>query len=324
MKTLLAYSLGLLGLLSLTSCVDPLGEADVPNTDDYIITSPTSVGEVNTTIGEIKDTYCASSSNADFVRNTSNFYTKVNDDLVFEGVICANDVSGNLYQQLLVRHIDNEAGTDQSIILSLRTTALYLHFQIGQRIKVNLKGLYAGCYSKVPRIGQPYVTSYGNLNLGPALIDFARTNIELVGKPDPTCAECQPVDLANDAGDAWLRATANRTYKNSPMLATVRGKIKEVQGDAANTPEKGEITGEYETLPKTFGPEPLHDNGYGIDRTIMLQSNTSNVTVRTSTRNEISFTQLPADTRTFTGLLTYYTTWQIQLRDLKDLSDPIE
>jgi len=323
MKTL-SYILGLFGLLALTSCVEPLGEADVPNTDDYLITSPTSIGEVNTTIGEIKDRYCANSDNADYTRNSSNFYTKVNEDLIFEGVVCANDVSGNLYQQILVRNIDPASGTDQSIVLSLKTTALYIYFQVGQRIKVNLNGLYVGCYSKVPKIGQPYVTSYGNLNLGPALLDFARTNIELLGKPDPACVECRPVDLANDAGDAWLRATANRTYKNSPMLATVRGKIKEVQGEAANTPDKGEVTGNYETLPKTFGPEPLHDNGYGIDRTILLQSNSSNVTVRTSTRNEISFTPLPADTRTFTGMLTYYTAWQIQLRDLKDLGDPIE
>lgn len=326
MKTLhnIYYTLLLAVAATFASCVEPLGEADEPNTDGFGITSPTSVGDVNITIREIKDKYCANTDNADFVRNSSNFYTKVNEDLVFEGVVCANDVSGNLYQQLFVRNIDPVTGEDQCISLGLKTSALYLYFPVGQRIKVNLKGLYAGCYSKVAKIGQPYVTSYGNLNLGAALIEMARTNIELVGKPDPTCPECQPVNLADDAGDAWLRATANRNYLNFPQLVTVRGKIKEVQGNDANVAATGELTGKTEPLPKIFGPEVLHDAGFGIDRTLMLQSNNTTLTVRTSTRNEISFTPIPADTRTYTGVLTYYSSWQLQMRNLADMSEALD
>ena len=42
--------------LSLTSCMD---KHDEPNTDEYILTCD-SVGEVNTTIAQVKQRFCAS------------------------------------------------------------------------------------------------------------------------------------------------------------------------------------------------------------------------------------------------------------------------
>ena len=202
--------------LPLASC---MSDVDEPDTDGYLITSPTSIGEVNSTIGEVKDKYCSAGS--------SNFYERVNEDVIIEGVVVANDEGGNLYQTLLIRSIDEAAGTDQCIVLAVKNTCLYPYFPLGQRIKINLKGLYAGCYSKVPKIGQPYRTSSGNLRLGPMLLELCRTNIELVGEPDLNAPELVPVVPDDD----WLRASANKTYKNVPMLATVTGTIDEVQGE---------------------------------------------------------------------------------------------
>lgn len=316
-KILSLIALSCLTALAFTSCMD---DTDEPNTDNFITTSPVSVGNTNTTIGDIKDKYCASSANAQFVRNSSNFFSKIEEDLVIEGVVAANDISGNLYQTLLLRSIDQTAGTDQSIVFSIKNTCLYPYFPLGQRVKVNLKGLYVGCYSKVPKIGTPYYTSYDNMNLGPMLLQLCATQVELVGKPDPNAPELVPVVPTDD----WLRATANRTYKNYPMLATVTGSIVEVQGANKDKAEVGEVTGELEPLPKIFGPEPLHDNGYGIDRHIQLRTNTTKVTLRTSTQNDISFTLIPEDVRSYTGMLTYYDAWQIQLRDLNDIQLPKE
>ena len=42
---------GCLSTLALSSCMD---DHDSPDTDNLLITSPTSVGEVNMTIGEVK------------------------------------------------------------------------------------------------------------------------------------------------------------------------------------------------------------------------------------------------------------------------------
>ena len=301
--------LGCLAVLPFTSCMNDL---DDPNTDGYIITSPTSIGEVNSTIGEVKDTYCAASA--------PNFYTKINEDIIIEGVVVANDKSGNLYQTLMLRDIDKNTGSDQGIVLSVKNTCLYPYFAIGQRVKVNLNGLYAGCYSKVPKIGQPYKTSRGNWRLGPILLQLCKTNVELVGKPDLNAPELVPVVPTDD----WLRASANRNYKNVPMLVTVKGTIDEVQGDAANKAEKGELSGKVEPLPKIFAPQALYDAGFAVDRTISLLSNNTNVTLRTSTKNSISFLPIPSDVRSYTGMLTYYKSWQIQLRGVEDINPTIE
>jgi len=189
-------------LLTLCACMD---NHDEPNTDEVLVTSATSVGDVNTTIGELKAKYCKNSSGADFTRNNSNFFTKIEEDVVITGVVAANDISGNLYQTILLRNIETD-GTDQSIILGIKTSGLYNYFPLGQRIKVNLKNLYVGCYSKVPKIGEPYYTSYGNLNLGAMLFDRCATNIELVGKPNASAPELTPVVPT----DSWLRSSSNK------------------------------------------------------------------------------------------------------------------
>ena len=313
----LLFLCGFSALSLLTSCMD---KYDEPNTDEYVLTCD-SVGEVNTTIAQVKKRFCASKDGADYSRNASNFYTKVTEDLIIDGVIVANDVSGNLYQTLMIRNIDKATGEDQCFIVAIKNTCLYPYFPLGQRIKVNLKGLYVGCYSKVPRVGQPYYSSQGNLNLGPMLLDMCRTNIELVGTPDLDAPELVPEDLTTADGEAWLRASANKTYLNTPRLAKVRGKIKEMQDGADQVAEKGENSGKYEPLPKIFAPEELYDDGYGVDRTIQLQTNNSSVALRTSTQNAISFLPLPSDTRTYTGMLTYYDSWQIQLRSVEDFEE---
>lgn len=300
---------GCLSAFTLTSCMD---EHDDPNTDDLLITSPVSIGEVNTTILDVKTKYCASSSGAEFVRNSSNFFSKVTEDLIIEGVAVGNDISGNLYQTVLLRNIDSAAGTDQCIVLAVKNTCLYPYFPLGQRLKVNLKGLYAGCYSKVPKIGQPYYTSNGNMALGPMLIQMCATNVELVGKPDLNAPELVPVDFSSGNLPA-------ENYKNAPMLATVKGTVQEVQGAKATEREKGELSGDYEPLPKIFAPEALYDAGYGVDRTLLLSDNKTKVTIRTSTQNDIAFTIIPKDERSYTGMFSYYSGWQVQLRSLSDI-----
>lgn len=329
----------LLGLFAFASCMD---SNDEPNTDNFLVTSPTSIGEPTTTIGAIKAKYCASSEGSDFARNSSNWYSKVHEDMIIEGVVVANDISGNLYQTLLLRYISDSE--DQCIQLKIKNTCLYPYFALGQRLRINLRGLYVGCYSKTPSIGQPYYTSHGNNNLGPMLLELCRTQIELIGQPNPNAPELVPVDLTDSDGDAWLRATANRTYENCPMLVSVRGYIEEMTAANRNVPAKGEVTGETEplyemidgrlveytgdftdlegkTLHKIWAPEVLHDDGYGVDRNIKLQTNTSKVVLRTSTENDIAFSPIPDNIRTYTGLLSYYDGWQVQLRTLKDISN---
>lgn len=186
-------------------------------------------------------------------------------------------------------------------------------------MRINLNGLYVGNYSRTPKIGRPYYTSAGNLRLGPMLLEDVSTHIALVGTPDPKAPELTPRDLTTAEAASWLQNKANRNYLNCPILATVRGKIKEVQGAEAYTPAKGALSGKLEPLPKIFAPKALYDAGFGVDRTLLLDNSTAGFTIRTSVRNNISFTQIPVDSRTYTGVLSYYSDWQMQLRSLDDI-----
>ena len=285
-------ALALSSLPVLTACMD---DYDEPNTDQYLITSRESIGEVNYSIAQLKQ-------DRSLLFSQTNAFEQVKEDRIIEGVVVANDCGGNLYQTLLLRHIDEEKPEgdptrDQGLVLAVKHTWLTPYFPVGQRVKVNLKGLYVGCYSKLPKIGQPYYTSSGNLRLGPILLQLCSTNVELVGKPNPDCPECKPVELSPE----WLRATANRNYLYYPQLVTVRGTIQEADGEAI------------------FAPESLQDAGYGVDRTLVNSTNNTKVTIRTSTQNDISFTVMPQGEHAYTGLLSYYSNWQVQLRSVDDI-----
>lgn len=289
----------------MTSCMD---DFDEPDLQEFSIFSKTSVGTVNTTIAQVKDKYCKSNAGATYSRNSSNWEFKIEDDQIFEGVVVSNDGQwGALYQQVILRSFDgsdvviNGAKAGQCIQLGVKNTCLYPYFQIGQKMKINLKGLYVGVYSKTPKIGFPYYTSSGNHNLGPMPFEMCATNIELVGAPDPSCAECLPVSLLDNAGDTWLRASANQNYLYSPLYATVRGTFDAADGTAI------------------LAPDELEDQGYAVDRTLSLLSNNSNVTVRTSTGNELSHIVMPKETVVIRGILSYYSGWQIQFRDINDM-----
>mgnify|MGYP000024882837 CR=1 FL=1 len=331
-KYLSIIAVAAFSLFSTTSCLD---DFDAPNTDDYIVTSPTDIGEVNSTIYDVKQKYCANKDSADYVyKPLTDWYRKVNKDMIIEGVVCANDISGNLYQTLLIRNIDDKKGAtdpahDQCIILAVKSTALYPYFALGQRIKINLKGLYAGVNGKTPRIGTPYKTSSGNIKLGPMFFEDLKNNVQLIGKPDLNAPELTPVDKTDEEGKAWLRASANKNFENCPMLATVRGDIKEASEENRDKLDKGsldtfkDVYGKTETLSangkKIFGPYELHDAGYGVERNLAL-GNGSTVAIRTSTKNRVSFIELPENTRSYTGILSYYTNWQLQMRDTTDIS----
>lgn len=307
-------SLLLVATLAFTACMD---DYDEPNTDEFFITSSESVGETNTTIYELKQKYSSSLS-------TNNVFEKVTTDVIFEGVVCANDAGGNLYQTLYIRSIDatqpsSSDAYDQCISVGIKNTFISPYFPLGQRVKINLNGLYIGNYSKVPKIGQPYYTSKGNLRLGPMLLEMCATNIELIGEPNPNAPELTPTDLTTSEGETWIATSKNQNIYNAPKLVTVRGTISEAQGVSAQVAEKGALSGDTEPLPKIFAPEALYDAGFGVDRTLKLSSSSTTMTIRTSTQNDCSFLRLPSDTRSFTGVLTYYSGWQLNFRSVEDV-----
>ena len=313
----------LTAMLSLSACVD---SHDAPDFEvgQAVITSPVSIGETNYSIYQLKKDNETLFNQAQIDESSK----PVDKDLIIEGVVVGNDGDGgNLYQQIILRDIDEENGTDQLITLGIRSSGLFPYFMLGQRVKVNLRGLHIGCYSYVPKIGEPYITTLKNLRLGPMMMEKVKTNIELVGTPNPNAPELTPRVLE----PAWIdkviaesnNSRVERTCMNFPMLVTVSGTIKEVQGDAAKTADVGEYekgTNAIEPLPKVYGPKALRDAGWAVNRHIQINGSANTVTLRTGTSSPISNTVIPQDSRSYTGILSYYgQELQLQLRSLKDI-----
>lgn len=295
-------------MLFAASCMD---EWDVPNTANYAktgITSPTDIGPVTSTIGQFKD-------ENEMLFSQQNIYELMEDECVIEGIVVANDEGGNSYQSIYLADVikREDQNGEVSVVpdmntllqLSLKNSCLYPFFQLGQRLKVNVKGLYRGTYSCVPKIGQPYKTSMGNWRLGPVLMELAKTHIYLEGdpimkkNPDGSLSRYSVKDFAQPLSEndpVW----GNMEYRNSPLLVTVEGYFQ--LGDTTRH------LADYEE----------HDDGYGVNRDFMI-GNSKKIAVRTSTQNDVAYIKMPPkDQRCrLTGILTYYkssnSTWQLQI-----------
>ena len=317
MKKIYSFLLAACAGLSLASCMNDDMESPALDYEQASITSTTDVGTTNIKIAALKDKYASTFRQA-------NAWLKIEEDLVFEGVVCANDRGGGLYQSILLRDIDKEAGTDQCIQLAIKNTCLYPYFKLGQRVKVNLNGLYVGCYGYVPKVGQPYITSNGNPRLGPVLLSDIKTRVQLLGMPNPGAPELVPVEVST----AWLSDKNNLNYRNVPMLAKVSGTFDEVSAANKGVAAEGELDaykGQYEPLPKVFAPVVLRDDGYGVDRTLVLTGSNVKISFRSGTSCEFASVPLPEDEHSYIGRLSFYSSeWQMILRYFEDIYPNIE
>ena len=75
------------------------------------------------------------------------------DGLQIKGVVTANDIEGNIYNQIAV---DDGTG---AIVINIAQGGLFGQVPIGQEILVDLTGLYIGTYRSQAQIGVPYTAT---------------------------------------------------------------------------------------------------------------------------------------------------------------------
>jgi len=97
-------------------------------------------------------------------------------DTIIEGIVTANDESGNIYKKLYIR--DNSGGLEMGI----DQTSLYTTYKVGQRIFIKCKGLYLGNYADVVQLGYPYNGSIGRI---PAAMLSGRFFLDSLPGPAP-------------------------------------------------------------------------------------------------------------------------------------------
>lgn len=80
-----------------------------------------------------------------------------NDTLYIQGIVTANDESGNIYKSIYIQ--DNSAG----IQLAIDRVDMYNDYKRGQRLYIKCKGLYLGDYNGVTQLGYINGTEIGRI-----------------------------------------------------------------------------------------------------------------------------------------------------------------
>lgn len=280
MKSKILYLLGLLvcGVaLTLTSCQ---GDFDEPvKTADEAGIGNSSITETNVvTIAQLKETYKS-------YINTSYSYKKVEEPMQIKGYVTGNDVTGNLYNELV---IDDGTG---AISIAVSQGGLYALFPVGAEVLIELNGLYIGNYGMHAEIGTPYTNTKGSTYVSRMSRVMWSSHFRLTGNSKIIA----PIDFRS----SWKPASNGLAY--SGKLVTVK-----------NVSFKG-ADGK-----KTFANASA---GAGSVSTYFNELPTTTM-VYTSNYADFASNPLPTDTVNVTGILKRYnSSWEIIIRSLDDIEE---
>ena len=294
MKKHIIYLLAVVAGLAYSTTSCNKFDYSTPDTEHDIYTQDVEATGCTTTLAELKQKYRSTLS-------AQNGFIKIDEDIIFDGYVCANDITGNLYQSIYVRKIDDQG--DNTIVVGVNDNSLWTSYPVGTHIKINLNGLYLGTYSYVPKIGMPYITSSGNTRLGGMAKFLTEENIEIIGF-NANAPETVPIDI--DA--TWL--AQNQTdptfmYKWAPTL--VRVKHAEITGNFVN--------GERRTVYAVYDDK---DAGNGVNDSIWIGR--KSYCLRQSVLATYSSELIPIGYVDVVAILSRYTDWQFSLRDNKDVT----
>lgn len=125
---------------------------DEPGTDSSLYGNP-NIKEANViTIAQLKQKFSTEVS-------TENKYRQITDELQIKAVVTANDVQGNMYNEISVQDATG------AIFIGIAQGGIFGYLPEGTEILIDLKGLYIGNYRQSATIGTPYTNSSGETSV---------------------------------------------------------------------------------------------------------------------------------------------------------------
>ena len=289
----LIYILTALVCATFTACMD--GGYD----DTWTSEAPygnNNISETNlVSIAQLKNMY-SKVLKTDYRSGVS--YQKVDQDLQIKGFVTANDITGNIYNELWIQ---DETG---AICVAVQQGGMCGYLPVGAEIIVELNGLYVGNYRKQAEIGVPYTnnrdqTYVSRMSRMEWMSHFKITGNKKVIEPEVFAVgnAATTWNLDNDAGK--LGTLKNVSFKNGSYYDSSAGKSVTLKfNDKAvyDDPEAGFSTSWYFNEQKT---------------TVMLY---------TSPYCDFANKPLPHGKVDITGILKRYdSSWEIIVRSLDDV-----
>lgn len=213
--------------VTLNSCKKDFDSPPVPTDPDIV---------ANTTIKDLVQ-----------LHQTAGAYDIITTDLVIEGVVVANDRSGNLYKQIF---IEDATGGLQ---ISLDATNLFGAYPVGRKVFIKCKGLCISDYNNTPQLGVKatvaglpsfegipgaLISNYvlgGSLNnpVTPHVLTFAELNAAGTGLAKPWFNRYLNTLIQLDN---FAFANLNQTYSDTSVYKQTQNRdIKNCPADGNNT-----------------------------------------------------------------------------------------
>ncbi len=287
MKKIKRFAALLVGAICLSSCMD--GDWQAPDFGDnppYGNNEIVPVPSKKITIADLKAKYAS-------VFSQKSAYKQVDEDLQLHVVINGNDQGGNLYKQI---SIQDETG---GMIVGINATDLYAFMPVGQKLVINLKGLYVGTYGSMSQIGSEY-----NGGLGRMEANVWKENIRLVGD-EVTVAEGEVVAMTAVADTIDFTPTSNYNEMTG-RIVRLRGVTISGEGTQILAPEDGSVRLTSNCANRNINGAPA--NG---------------MVLRTSSYSDFASRPIPAGKVDLYGVCTHFNgTWQILMRTNSDMVEP--
>lgn len=270
-----------------TGCMDD--DWDTPNTEALNKAyGNQDIAETNViTIGSLKEKY------ESVINASTNSYEQITEDVQIKGRVVGNDIGGNIYNEV---SIDDGTG---AILICISQGGLFSYLPVGQEIVVDLKGLYIGGYGKQAEIGMPYTNAKGNSYVSRMSRVLWNKHFKLTGVADASKVVAEEFDVSKRTNEEYFTA-------NNGKLMTIKN-VEFTNADGKTT----------------FAPSDEKDAANSVNRGLSQNGKpiaTSSIVVRTSSYADFAAKQLPTGKLNITGVFTRYrTTWQILIRDERDI-----
>ena len=233
------------------------------------------IGAATHTIAQLKEKYNSTI--------TGNSVQQITEEIVIEGVVVANDESGNVYKQFII----NDA--TGAMVIGVNDVGLYAMVPKGQRVRIACKDLYIGGYGKMAQIGGLYNGKVGRMNRY-----IYPQHVRLIGIPDPTQEEMQPTVI-----DASFFTNENK----NTLAKFVR--LENVSITEANGTE-------------TWAPEEKKNSSNVVERNIKMGN--TKVVLRMSTYADFANEAIPTGNLNINGVMTRYNDyWQFVISHTTDI-----
>lgn len=245
---------------------------------------PSTDWKANTTIAELKAKYWSTETN---------YYTEVGktdegENIVIGGRIIANDISGNIYQNLVVQ---DETG---AVVVAVYMKDLNERYKVGEEFYLDVTGLYAGKYAGLFEIGKSDEYN-GSPQIGKmdesVFLDHARIN----GLPQPDAVEILDFTI--------------------PELMSIRSNADDVMKYQSQLIRLTDVSF------KGGGTETYAQQGTSHNTRYLYDKAGQSIAVDNSGYSDFCDQKLPAGHGTVTAILSYFNgNWQLQLRSLDDVT----